>query len=76
MPSPAIATLVKMMESVPEPLQSEVVERVREFLEDLRDELRWNETFKRTDAGLAEAARRAKQEIATGQAKPFDPDQL
>jgi hypothetical protein len=38
MSSRAIATLVKIMESLPETLQDKVVEHLREYLEDLRDE--------------------------------------
>jgi hypothetical protein len=38
MSSRAIATLVEMMESVPETLQDKVVEHLREYLEDLREQ--------------------------------------
>ena len=38
MSSRAIATLVEIMESLPETLQDKVVEHLREYLEDLRDE--------------------------------------
>jgi hypothetical protein len=38
MSSRAIATLVDMMESLPETLQDKVVEHLREYLEELRDE--------------------------------------
>jgi uncharacterized iron-regulated protein len=76
MSSVVIATVVKMMEMLPEPVQDRVAEHLREYIEDLRDELQWDATFKKTQAQLVAAARRAKQEIATGQAKPFDPDQL
>jgi hypothetical protein len=38
MSSRAIATLVKIRESLPETLQDKVVEYLREYLEDLRDE--------------------------------------
>lgn len=76
MASSAIATVVKMMESLPDPVQDQVVEHLREYIEDLRDEFQWEATFKKTQSQLAAAARRAKQEIAAGQAKPLDPDQL
>ena len=72
MSSTAIATVVKMMETLPEPAQNQVLNHLREYLEDVRDELRWDETFARTQAQLVAAARRAKQEIAAGQAKPMD----
>ena len=76
MSSAVITTVVKMMESLPDPVQDRVAEHLREYIEDLRDELQWDETFKKTQSQLVTAARRAKQEIAAGQAKPLDPDQL
>jgi hypothetical protein len=76
MSSEAIATLVKMMESVPEDTQQQIVERVREYVEDIRDEMRWDATFEKTQAQLIAAARRAKEEIAAGKATSFDLDQL
>ena len=76
MSSPAIATITKMMESLPEAAQVQVVEHLREYLEDLQDELQWDAIFKRTQPQLVAAARRAKQEIVQGLAKPMDYDQL
>jgi len=76
MSSTAIATVVKMMETLPEPTQSQVVEHLREYLDDIQDELQWDETFQKTQPQLMAAARRAKQEIAAGQSKPLDYDQL
>jgi hypothetical protein len=76
MSSTAIATVTKMIESLPEPAQDRVVEHLREYLEDLQDELEWDTLFKKTQPQLVAAARRAKQEIAQGLAKPMDLDKL
>jgi hypothetical protein len=76
MSSTAIATVIKMMESLPEPVQDQVVDHLREYLEDLQDELQWDSLFKKTQQQLVAAARRAKQEIAEGHAEPMDYDQL
>jgi len=76
MSSKAIATVVKMLESVPEDTQQQIVEHLREYIEDLRDEIRWDETFGKTQAQLVAAARRAKEEIAEGKALPLDLNQL
>ncbi len=76
MSSTAIATVTKMMESLPEPVQDQVVDHLREYLEDVQDELRWDTLFEKTQQQLVAAARRAKQEIAEGRAKPMDDDQL
>ena len=76
MSSQAIATVVKMMETLPEPAQQQVVEHLREYFEEVQDELRWNRLFEKTQPQLAAAAKRAKQQIAAGQAKPMDYDEL
>jgi hypothetical protein len=76
MSSVAIATVVKMMESLPVDVQERVAEHLREYIDDLQDEIRWNESFERTQQNLVAAAKRAKQEIAEGQATVMDYDQL
>jgi len=76
MSSTVITTVVKMMESLPAPVQDRVAEHLREYIEDLREELHWDATFQKTQPQLITAARRAKQESAAGQAQPLDPDQL
>ena len=76
MSSGSIETVTRMLESLPESAQDRVVEHLREYIETLADELRWNELFDKTQSQLAQAARRAREEIAGGQAKPMDDDQL
>ena len=74
MPSSAIATSIKIMESLPETLQDKVVEHLREYLKDLRDEEQWNLSCENTQQSLIVAAQRAKQEISAGKAQPLDID--
>lgn len=76
MSSAAIASVVKMMESLSVEVQDRVAEHLREYINDLQDETQWNESFQRTQQKLVAAAQRAKQEIAEGQAKALDYDQL
>jgi hypothetical protein len=76
MSSTTITTVVRMIESLPEATQRQVVDHLREYLEDIQDEIHWDEAFEKTQPQLAAAARRAKQEIAAGQAQPLDLDQL
>lgn len=76
MSSAAIATLVKMVESLPDELQEKVVEHIRDYIADLEDEKRWDTLFQRTQGNLVAAARKAKQEIAAGQLVPMDYEQL
>ncbi|MGQ9681506.1 MAG: hypothetical protein ACUVX9_03100 [Anaerolineae bacterium] len=76
MSSTAIATVVKMMESLPGPVQDQVVDHLREYLADLQDEMQWDAQFARTQQQLAAAARHARKEIAEGRAEPMDYDHL
>lgn len=76
MSSTAITTVMKMMESLPLDVQERIVEHLREYIDDLQDDIRWNESFLRTQQNLVAAARRAKQEIAEGQATALDYEQL
>jgi len=76
MSSTAIYTVIKMMESLPIEIQDRVVEHIREYVSDLQDEARWDESFRKTQDNLVVAARRAKQEIAEGQASAMDYEQL
>ncbi|MEO8894023.1 MAG: hypothetical protein ABI417_21260 [Coleofasciculaceae cyanobacterium] len=76
MSSPAITTIVKMVESLPDDLQEKVVEHIRDYIADLEDEKRWDTSLKQTQVNLVAAARIAKQEISEGQSMPMDYEQL
>jgi hypothetical protein len=76
MGSAATMTIIKMLETVPEQFQDRVVEHVREYIEDLRDEARWDESFSRTQETLVAAARLARKEIAEGKATLLDVKKL
>ncbi|OUL28606.1 hypothetical protein BV372_24735 [Nostoc sp. T09] len=76
MSSAAITTVIKMMQSLPVDVQERIAEHLREYIDDLQDEIQWNESFQRTQQNLIAAARRAKQEIAEGKATALDYDQL
>ena len=65
-----------MLEPLPLEVQNQVAEHIQEYLIDLRDEAPWDEAFHRTQDSLVAAARRAKQEITEGQAKPMDYEKL
>jgi hypothetical protein len=65
-----------MLESLPIEVQDRVAEHLREYIDDLQDEMRWNQSYQRTQSKLIAAARRAKHEIAEGQATAMDYDQL
>jgi hypothetical protein len=76
MDTSAATTMIKMLESVPDSLQEVVVEHMRDYIEDVRDEAKWKELFVRTEDKLVAAARQARHEIAGGKASPMDFDKL
>lgn len=76
MVSPAITTIVKMMETLPEETQSQVVEHLREWLLDMEDESMWDESFARTQKKLYEAAQDVREQVADGKAEPLDFNRL
>jgi hypothetical protein len=76
MVTPAITTIVKMMENLPEETQSQVVEHLREWLLDMEDESMWDESFARTQKKLYKAAQDVRKQVADGKAKPMDLSRL
>ncbi len=72
MSSAPVTTIVKMIESLPIDVQDQVAEHLRAYIDDLHEEMRWNQSFERTQSKLIAAAQCAKQEIAEGQATDMD----
>ena len=70
------ATMVKMLESVPELLQEGVVEHMRDYIEDIRNDTQWKKLFSQTQNKLIVVARKARQEIAQGKARPMNFEKL
>lgn len=75
MSSTAVATVIKMMESLPEPVQDQVVEYLRDYIADLQDEIEWELSFQKRQQQLIATAQRARQEITEGHAEPMDYNQ-
>ena len=48
-----------MMESLPQDKQDKIVEHLREYIQDLQDEQKWNESFNKFQDKLIAAARLA-----------------
>lgn len=74
--SKATETAVKMIESLSQEAQERVVEKLRDLVEDARDEARWDDLFERKKASLVAAARKARNDIAAGKASDMDYDKL
>lgn len=76
MVSPALTTILKMIEDLPEYRQNQLAEHLREYLADLDDEQQWDETFSKTQDKLAYATREAERQIAEGKSEPMDFNRL
>ena len=74
--SPAIITIIQMMEPLPLNLQNQIIQHLQNYLLDLQDDIRWETSFAKTETKLVAAARKAKQDIAAGQATPLNYEQL
>jgi hypothetical protein len=48
MASTAIVTVVKMMETLPETTQNQIVERLRNYVSEMQDEIQWDVSFRNT----------------------------
>ncbi|MBZ8183046.1 hypothetical protein [Oscillatoria salina] len=71
-----IATVIKIIESLPDAQQERVIEHLREYILDLEDELQWDKAFQKSQSKLVAAAKLAKQQISQGQGTPMDYDRL
>lgn len=65
-----------MVESLPDALQEKVAEHIREFITDMQDDSKWNDSFERTQERLVASAQQAKREIAEGKSTPMNYEQL
>lgn len=65
-----------MLESLPSPTQERAVEHLRQYIEDLKDEARWDAQFEKTTGKLSEMANQARREIADGKSLPMDFEKL
>lgn len=76
MQTATIETISKMLETLPEAEQKRVAEHLREYIENLKDEIRWDENFEKTSDKLSEFAQKARQESAEGKSEPLDFEKL
>ncbi|HEX9385886.1 MAG TPA: hypothetical protein VF918_06165 [Anaerolineales bacterium] len=76
MVTPAVNTIIKMIEQLPESDQERVAEHLREYLAELDDDEKWDEAFAKSQDKLIYAAREARKQIAEGKSEPMDFDKL
>ncbi|MEY2666910.1 MAG: hypothetical protein RLZZ384_1081 [Pseudomonadota bacterium] len=76
MSAEAIATVTQMMRTLPDSTQQQVADHISNYIADLKDDMRWDESFKKTEPNLIQQARLAKQQIAEGKASRMDINHL
>ena len=62
--SPAITTLIQIMETLPPTAQNQIIQHLQEYFLDLQDEIQWDTRFAKTQSSLVTVARQAKADIA------------
>jgi hypothetical protein len=76
MSSENIATVTKMLESLPETAQVQLIEHLLEYIASLQNELEWDNLVSNTQNNLIKAAKQAKQEITEGKSQPMNYQKL
>ena len=76
MPTSASITMMKMVESLPESVQELALEHMQQYIGDIRDELKWSDSFANSQNKLIAAARQARNEILQGKATPMNFEDL
>jgi len=76
MSTEAISTVVKMLGTLPDATQNQVIEHLQAYIADLQDELRWDATFTKNQSSLVQQAQLAKQQIAEGKARSLNINDL
>ena len=74
--SPAVNTVIKMIESLPDYEQNRVVDHLQEYILDLQDELQWDKEFEERKGQLINAAKKARKDIKGGLSKPLNLNEL
>ena len=69
-------TITKMIETLPESMQELALEHMQQYIEDIRDELKWKDSIGKSQGKLIAAARQARKDIMQGKATPLDSENL
>lgn len=76
MSSENIITVTKLMESLSDSLQGQVIDHLREYIDTLQEEKEWDDLVEKTQTKLVDFARKAKGEIAQGKAQLMNYEKL
>jgi hypothetical protein len=76
MRSGTLITITKMLESLPEDKQEQVLNHLYEYITELQDEIKWNLLFKNSQKELSKIAKQVRKAIQEGDIEDFDFDKL
>jgi hypothetical protein len=76
MPTAAAVTIAYMIEPLPPHSQDQVVDHLRSYIEELREDTQWNETFANSQDGLKAMAKQATLLMKQGKTVPMNISQL
>ncbi|MBM4055358.1 MAG: hypothetical protein FJ264_11975 [Planctomycetes bacterium] len=76
MPSSTMATIIKMIELLPENQQENIAAHLREYIADLEDEIGWDNKFRDTQSKLSKIAKGIRKEISEGKTQEFNYEKL
>lgn len=69
-------TVTRMLEGLPQTVQDRAIEHLREYLDEISDEIRWDESFAATSEKLSIAGRNAREQYKAGKTEPMDLERL
>jgi hypothetical protein len=76
MSTATIETVKKMLEDLPDSVQERAIEHLREYLDEVTDEIRWDESFEKSSGRLAQMAEEVKKDVESNTTTPMDFDRL
>jgi hypothetical protein len=71
-----LRTINKMLQSLPENRQEQVLNHLYEYITELYDEIKWDLLFKNSEKEISRIVRQVRQEIKEGNIEDFDYDRL
>ena len=69
-------TINRMLESLPEDKQEEVLNHLYDYITELQDEIKWDLLFKSSEKEISLIAKEIKEKIKKGSIEDFNYDRL
>jgi len=76
MPTAAAVTIAYMIEPLPTNYQDQLVDHLRGYIEDMREDIQWNESFAKSQDRLIAIAKEARSSVKQDKASIMDISRL